>query len=296
MITLEDDMLTVKTDSVRIIPNNAKGTDFEGHAFFEGSAIRKINDKYYFIYSSQLNHELCYATSKYPDREFKYGGTIVSAGDIGLNGRKEKDSLNAIGTTHGSIEKINGRWYVFYHRLTHGSDYSRQGCAEVINIENDGSIKQVEVSSCGLNGEPLEARGKYPAIIACNITNGKMPRLQNRKSIVKIPMVTHKGNERYIANIDSDTTVKYKYFNFESAEGTIKLDIDSSNNGKIQMYLDDELVANAEVISNGRAEIKANYSMKNTGKKALSFRFAGKGTIDLYSFELLERLNSNNSC
>ncbi|MBQ9843673.1 MAG: hypothetical protein IJO31_05910, partial [Oscillospiraceae bacterium] len=25
---------------------------------------------YYFIYSSQQNHELCYATSKYPDRDF----------------------------------------------------------------------------------------------------------------------------------------------------------------------------------------------------------------------------------
>lgn len=160
MITLCDDMLTVKSDAVRIIPEKVKGTTFEGHGFFEGSSIRKIKDTYYFIYSSQKNHELCYATSKYPDRDFTYGGTIVSNGDVGYNGRKEKDRLNATGTAHGSIENINGQWYVFYHRLTHGSDYSRQACAEPIQIEPDGSIHQVEISSCGLNGEPLKAEGK----------------------------------------------------------------------------------------------------------------------------------------
>lgn len=35
MITLCDDMLTVKTDAVRIIPEKTKGTSFEGHGFFE---------------------------------------------------------------------------------------------------------------------------------------------------------------------------------------------------------------------------------------------------------------------
>ena len=79
------------------------------------------------------------------------------------------------GTTHGSIECINGQWYVFYHRLTHKSDYSRQACAEPITILPDGSIPQVEITSCGLNGKPLHGTGTYPAVIACNITNGHMP-------------------------------------------------------------------------------------------------------------------------
>lgn len=56
MLTLCDDMLTVQTEPVRIIPEKTKGTDFEGHGFFEGASIRKINGIYYFIYSSQLNH------------------------------------------------------------------------------------------------------------------------------------------------------------------------------------------------------------------------------------------------
>ena len=119
--------------------------------------------------------------SKEPDRNFEYGGTIVSTGDVGFDGRKEKDRLNVTGTTHGSIEFINGRWYVFYHRLTHASDYSRQACAEPIKINEDSSICQVEISSSGLEAKPLSASGIYPAVIACNITNGRMPHISNRR-------------------------------------------------------------------------------------------------------------------
>ena len=72
-VELEDDMMTVKGEPVRIVPgaNMADGTSFEGHAFFEASSIRKVGELYYFIYSSCLFHELCYAVSKYPDREFQ---------------------------------------------------------------------------------------------------------------------------------------------------------------------------------------------------------------------------------
>lgn len=111
--------------------------------------IELCEDMYYFIYSSQKNHELCYATSKYPDHGFVYGGTIISNGDVGYKGRRDEQRLNTTGTTHGSMENINGQWYVFYHRLSHGSDYSRQACAELIDIKEDGTIEQVEMTSCG---------------------------------------------------------------------------------------------------------------------------------------------------
>ena len=67
VVTLEDDMLTVKEEAHHIIPYES---DFGGHEFFEASSMRKVGDKYYFIYSSQKNHELCYAVSDYPDRDF----------------------------------------------------------------------------------------------------------------------------------------------------------------------------------------------------------------------------------
>lgn len=218
MAVLEDDMLTVKEAPHHIIPYKVKGTNFEAHPFFEGSSMRNVGDTYYFIYSSWQNHELCYATSKYPDRDFVFRGTVVSNGDVGYNGRTVKEKTNMTGTTHGSIIEINGQWYVFYHRLTHKSDYSRQACAEKISIDKDGSIKQVEVTSCGLNSGPLEAKSgcRYPAVIACNLTNGHMPHGSNSVYQMEFPNVTNIGEDRFIAEIEDGTLIGYKYFNFEN--------------------------------------------------------------------------------
>ena len=218
MAALEDDMLTVKEAPHHIIPYKVKGTSFEAHPFFEGSSMRKVGDTYYFIYSSWQNHELCYATSKYPDRDFVFRGTVVSNGDVGYNGRTVKEKTNMTGTTHGSIIEINGQWYVFYHRLTHKSDYSRQACAEKISIDKDGSVKQVEVTSCGLNSGPLEAKlgCRYPAVIACNLTNGHMPHGSNSVYQAEFPNVTNIGEDRFIAEIEDGTLIGYKYFNFEN--------------------------------------------------------------------------------
>ena len=218
MAVLSDDMLTGKEEAKHIIPYRVKGTSFEAHPFFEGSSMRKVGKKYYFIYSSWQNHELCYATSDQPDRDFVFGGTIVSNGDIGYRGRDAQHKLNMTGTTHGSIIEINGQWYVFYHRLTHKSDYSRQACAEKIRILEDGSIPQAEMTSCGLNDGPLSAEGTYPAVIACNLTNGHMPHGSNSVFQISFPNVTHKGQERFIAEIEDHTLIGYKYFECRSVK------------------------------------------------------------------------------
>lgn len=220
MVVLEDDMLTVKEPARHIIPYKVKGTGFEEHPFFEGSSIRKAGDTYYFVYSSKQNHELCYATSAYPDRDFVFGGTIISNGDVGMlkadgTVREEAERLNMTGTTHGGIECINGEWYVFFHRLTHKSDYSRQACAEKIQIAPDGSIKQVEMTSCGLNGAPLVAKGTYPAVICCNLTNGHMPHGCNSIYTEHFPNVNHAENEQFIREIANGTMIGYKYFSMK---------------------------------------------------------------------------------
>ena len=152
-----------------------------------------------------MNHELCYAVSEYADHGYVYGGTIVSNGDVGLNGRTEAQRLNMTGTTHGSIEKIKDQWYVFYHRLTHKSDYSRQGCAEPIEIRPDGTIAQVPVSSCGLNGKPLPAQGNYPAAICCVLSNGAMPHGSNHKLNEHFPHIGSKRDQRYVRQLQDGT-------------------------------------------------------------------------------------------
>ena len=68
-----------------------------------------------------------------------------------LNGREAKDAVNCVGNAHGGIECVGGQWYIFYHRQSNRTNYSRQGCAEKIYFAEDGSIAQAEVTSCGLN-------------------------------------------------------------------------------------------------------------------------------------------------
>lgn len=232
MVVLEDDMMTVKGEPQHIIPYDA---DFGGHEFFEASSMRKVGEKYYFVFSSQKNHELCYAVSDYPDRDFVFGGTLVSNGDVGVNGVTDETRMNMTGTTHGSIIEINGQWYVFYHRLTHKSDYSRQACAEKITIEADGTIKQAEMTSCGLNDGPLSGTGTYPAPIACYITNGRMPHGSNKIFTDGFPNVTHADNERFIGEICDNTLIGYKYFYF-SGNRSVTLTVRGTGTGVFSVY------------------------------------------------------------
>ena len=51
LVELEDDMLTVKSEPIRILPalNNApKGSALREHSFFEAASLRKFGDLYYF--------------------------------------------------------------------------------------------------------------------------------------------------------------------------------------------------------------------------------------------------------
>lgn len=98
------------------------------------------------------------------------------------------------------------------------TSYSRQGCAEQIEILLDGSIPQVEMTSCGLNSGPLDAKGSYNATIACNLTNGNMSHIGRK--IKDVPYITNKESERYISNIGNETVIGYKYFDF-TEKGTI---------------------------------------------------------------------------
>ena len=201
-----------------------KWTGYKGHEFFEASSIRKVGDKYYFVYSSAAALELCYATSSSPTGGFTYGGVIVSNCDMHIGTYKSPDFPSARGANnHGGIEFINGQWYIFYHRHTNGTWYSRQGCAEKIVINADGSIPQVEMTSCGLNGGALEGKGEYPAAIACNLFTEK-PSAYVHPEVY--PRISQDGRDNadgspceekdtsYIADIMPGTTIGFKYFDF----------------------------------------------------------------------------------
>lgn len=283
-VVLAEDMLTVISEPTRIVPSQfmALGTDFEGHGFYEASSIRKINGTYYFIYSDENSNMLCYATSPYPDRDFRYRGILQSNGDVGLNGRRGEDRLNMTANNHGSLECINGQWYIFYHRQTHNSTYSRQACAEPVTILPDGSIAQVPCTSCGLNGGPLVAEGLYPAPIACNLTNGHMPHATNRVVNADIPFITHGDGQRYITGIKDGTLIGYKYFRFCDCK-KLTLSLRGAAGGQLLLSLDEEGTQPIGAITVSPREDWTDFhaSLTVSGTHPLYLRYQGTGMLEL---------------
>ena len=297
VVELGPDMVTMIGEPKAMVPGqaHAPGTGFEGHSFFEASSIRKIRGKYYFVYSSQLSHELCYAVSDHPDRDFVYGGTIISNGDIGLNGNTRPRGM--AGNNHGGIAEIDGEFYIFYHRQTQGTETARQGCAEKITILPDGSIPQVEMTSCGLNRGPLAGSGAYEANIVCNLisptNDGKVnygESLRDRQPYVyeePAPVGGEKG--LYVANIFDGVALGYKYFDCRGLK-TIEFTVRGSEKGVLKVCLEHEngpVAGEAAVEADPEAwrRISADVTIQD-GVHALFFRYEGDGAIQLRGFDL----------
>ena len=300
---LAKDMKTVIGEEKPTVPGRdlavetAYGKDGE-HGFFEASSPRKIGGKYYLIYSSFLSHELCYAVSDYPDRDFTYGGTIVSIGDVGLDGRSQADALNNLGNTHGGMVEVDGQWYIFYHRQTNKQKCARQGCAEKVEILEDGSIPQVEITSCGLNDGPLVAKGTYEARIACNLRakEGVLSYTATREKDKKAlyPYFTQTGGDResdgnqYIANMKDGAMAGFKYFDFAGDEQKITVTVGGNADGSLHVKsrLDGGDLAKIPVHTCGaKTSATADLSCQ-AGRYALYFVYEGSGSLDFIDFTI----------
>jgi hypothetical protein len=295
---LGTDMLTIIEDPVIVVPSQSysKGSSFEGNEFFEAPSIRKRGDTYYFVYSSVAMHELCYGTSKYPTKGFVYGGVIVSNSDLHIDSYKPADKpMFYGGNNHGSIIEINDKWYIFYHRHTNGTNFSRQGCIERIEFRDDGTIPQVEMTSCGPNGGPLSGRGEYPAYLACNLyckeeslfTDWTGSWMNNQ-----FPKITQEGRDGdeetgYIANMKESATAGFKYFDCKGIRKVkIKVrgycrgdfEVRTSWNGKVLGKIPVEF-------SNIWREYSADIAIPD-GIQALYLTYTGHGSASLASFTL----------
>ena len=235
MTVLDRDMLTVRHSPVFVAPGAeySRGTGYEGHAYFEAASIRKRGNTYYFIYSSEVMHELCYATGKHPEGPFTYGGVLVSNCDLGIDTYKRADESVAFGANnHGSMVQIGSDWYIFYHRHTNGTWFSRQGCAEKLTFREDGSIEQAELTSCGLGGDALPDRGEYPAYIACCLFTEKhstyveydAPKIVLESGRDHDPLqngssLSASGPYAFIRRISDGTGIGFKYFDAHGVTG-----------------------------------------------------------------------------
>ncbi len=209
--------------------------------FFEASSIRKIQDKYVFIYSRwtengefglpDTNYTLAYAYSDHPLGPWTYGGTIIDARGREVNEQGDTIASAVVsGNTHGSICEINGQWYVFYHRQTGTDEYARQAMVAPIEVKVEkGPGGKVEISEGEYNSEGFALDGlnpleHHPAGIACWLTGPKVAEHEWPNYTFYGSFVDKKDANLVVNNTDG-SIVGYKYFNFTETSGKKQLQL-----------------------------------------------------------------------
>ena len=289
MCELEDDMLTIKKGPEVIIDRDVPCP--EERRYFEAPSMRKYNGKYYLIYSVRIGG-LHYYISDRPDGGFVYGGRIHSTSDVGLGGHDAQNPAYPNGNTHGSLVEIRGKYYIFDHRLTNNSSYCRQGVAEQVWIEEDGSIQQAEATSCGLNGGPLVGIGKYPAYIACALMDKNDSKTADGKKMTA-PCITQEGEDRecgpgqFVSNIINKCVIGYKYFDLRDTAGiAVVLRGDASGRLLVRYEENGEEKACLEILSQGNEWHRIEGKLPSGSEKSgLYLEFLGEGSVDLLEME-----------
>ena len=115
--------------------------------FFEASSIRQVGNKYVMVFSGysgkeyglgNTNSALRYAFGDSPLGPWRSGGVLVdSRGVVPSEDGSHLITTNAAHNTHGSLQEINGQWYVFYHRPPRGFGFARQPMVAPVKITWD---------------------------------------------------------------------------------------------------------------------------------------------------------------
>ena len=286
--------------------------------FFEASSMRKIEDKYVFIYSRktvegefglpQSNYTLAYAYGDSPLGPWTYGGTLIDgrARDVDDNGNAIC-TANPYGNTHGSILEINGQWWVFYHRQTGTDEYSRQAMVAPITVKVEKgkggkvTISEGEYNSEGFRTQGLDPLYKTPAGWACYYTNPKgigqdYPHFLFTGSYIKSTRLnpdSYEGpyNQKQpycpVVNNTSGSVVGYKYFNFDqvSKAKAVELNMDivpEGVDGKITVLVGGPKTSRGgKVIAEYSVSAKDAKQMKNVTVKCADMK-AVKGKQPLF--------------
>lgn len=238
------------------------------HFFHEGGFLTKRAGLYYFIYAhmgrAARPTAIGYATSRSPMGPYRYGGVIVD----------NDHSDPSVWNNHGSIAEVNGRWYVFYHRATHGSKMMRKACVEPIAFAPDGAIPEVEMTTQGAAG-PLSALARMDAERAC-LLHGH----------VRIEAIAS-DNEQLGGVRDGDAAA-YKYLDFGQGVGRVTLRVAPVGApARIDLALDSPWgpsIGALDVPGGGDGRTWTTMTGKvqgATGVRALWLRFSGTAGVEL---------------
>lgn len=248
------------------------GEDLGDFNFFEASSIRKVGNKYVWVFSGHSgpdyglpssNSTLRYAYSDSPVGPWKSGGVLVDSRAIvlGEDGTSLYEGYSGH-NTHGSLQNVDGQWYVFYHRAPRGFGFARQAMADPVTIvydekpvaeggkvciygydpytkdhiltakdSNGHEYKGAEVTSQGFALLGLDPYRYYSAGYACFLTDKSSQ--QDNWDVW--------DNAMDITGVKPGDIIGYKYFNFDKlkkAAFNLFLTPKKGRSGKVSVWMD----------------------------------------------------------
>ena len=213
--------------------------------FFEASSIRQVGNKYVMVFSGHSgpdygigssNSTLRYAYGDSPLGPWRSGGVLVDSRGVEINADGSAlTTTNAAHNTHGSLQQINGQWYVFYHRPPRGFGNARQAMVAPVKIvwdkksvaqggqvritgydpyapnnewtakaSNGNEYTGAEVTSEGFQIFGLNPYNYYSAGIACYMSDQNW--MQDNHDVWK--------NEMELQGVKNGGIIGFKYFGF----------------------------------------------------------------------------------
>lgn len=223
---LHDDMCTIDASSI-----NRCLIDEKRFGFHEGSSVRKRNGIYYLVFSDiSRGRPTClgYAMSSSPLGPFEYKGIIID--NVGC----DPETWN----NHGSIAEYKGQWYVFYHRSSQNSRFSRRLCIEPIQFEADGTIREVVPTTQGVE-PPIRVGSLIAAADAC--------RLAGNGSKTHILPDARCSGEEVLAIVSHNGWAAYRYVNFDHPVSEAVLEMEADGHGVVEIWADGECIGEIPV-------------------------------------------------
>lgn len=253
------------------------------HHFHEGAQAFKRGDTYYICYADRSrNQPTCigYSTAKSPFGPYTYRGVIID----------NRGSNSTIWNNHGAVCEVNGRWYVFYHRPSNGVKTMRKACVEPIEFDENGLIKEVEMTSQGA-GKPLESTSDIEARLACWMKGN-------------VRVTTYPNGHEVLSGIQNGDSAVWRYVHFEKIPSLLRVNVTPQGGGTIKIYASKKgghaiLLASVKVRSgegNGsvmdkmQVRVSVDATTMTAGDYAVSMSFEGRKekelmTIDTFKFE-----------
>lgn len=194
--------------------------DEANHGFHEGIYVFKRDKYYYLVYADiSRNHRptcIGYSMATSPLGPYTYKGVIVD--NAGCD--------PAVWNNHGSVIEYKGKWYVLYHRATHGCVAMRKACIEEIKFNEDGTIDEVEMTSQGA-GKPLDAFKEVDAARACWMSGH-----------VRIEGMPGNADREILSQIRGGDKAVWKYLNFKKKAKSVTIRIKSTTGGILKFTSD----------------------------------------------------------